>query len=404
MAGQTQNKAGAHGFKKKVSFLEHGMSYLRGMDIYGKSISLTYNGDDKYKTHIGGIASIICCSIIISYVVYLFYIMFTKRKTNISSSFLYTDVTKDVEILKPGLEGFDFAFDFKAGGVDYLADESYFTFTLKQVEQVWVNNTGSATTNRTKVDIPYGLWNGNFSHPDQDEVYRYGINEYYCPTSNEYSVAGTFFASNFNYIEFGLNKCVNATSSVTWKTTTEIEDVMKEARFSLAIENTVVNMKDYHNGIQKIIEDGLYWELVPSMRKKADIFIRKNEAVFEDSYVQLNYPDRSNFYQVVEHSDSFEAETDEGDILSIYFRFDKTSDIYERQVYSFAELIGQAGGFYGALLGIGALMISLFTERLFISSILRRIYQIDTWQERIRYDKKGLQKYSIAGKIFQNII
>jgi hypothetical protein len=83
--------------------------------------------------------------------------MFTKRKTNISSSFLYTDVTKDVEILKPGLEGFDFAFDFKDGGVDYLADESYFTFTLKQVEQVWVNNTGSATTNRTKVDIPYGL-------------------------------------------------------------------------------------------------------------------------------------------------------------------------------------------------------------------------------------------------------
>jgi len=169
---------------------------------------------------------------------------------------------------------------------------------------------------------------------------------------------------------------------------------MKNSRFSLAIENTVVNMKDYRNGVHKIVEDGLYWELVPTLRKKSDVLIRRNEAVFEDSYVQLGFPSEEEFFQVVEHSESFENESDEGDILSIYFRYDKVSDIYERQVYSFAELIGQAGGFYGALLAMGALMISLFTERLFVSSILRKIYQIDTWQENIRYNK------SKSGKVF----
>jgi len=167
---------------------------------------------------------------------------------------------------------------------------------------------------------------------------------------------------------------------------------MKQSRFSLAIENTVINMKDYKNGVQRIIEDGLYWEVVPSMRKKSNILIRKNEAVFEDSYVQLGFPDENDFYQVVDHLETFEAETDEGEILTIYFRFDRVSDIYERQIYSFAELIGQAGGFYGAVLAISGLMISLFTERLFVSSILRRIYQIDSWQERIKYENNSSTK------------
>ena len=161
---------------------------------------------------------------------------------------------------------------------------------------------------------------------------------------------------------------------------------MKNSRFLLAIENTVVNMKDYRNGVQKIVEDGLYWELVPTLRKKSDVFIRKNEVSFEDAYVQLGFPYEEEFYQVVEHSESFETESDEGEILNVYFRMDKVSDIYERQVYSFAELIGQAGGFYGALLAFSTLIISMITNRLFIGSILRKIYQIDTWQERVRYE------------------
>jgi len=202
MAGRAQKKI----FKKNQSILHYCLSYLKKADMYGKSIVLTYDGDNKYKTHIGGFTSIFVGGIILTYVGYLFYIMFSKSNTNISSSFLHTDVTKSVEILRPGLNGFDFAVDFKAGGVDYLADDSYFTFSMRQVEQVWVNSTGSAQTSRTKKDILYETCNENFSHPDQDEIKRYGIDQYYCPTSDDYSVAGSYFASNFNYVEMKLNK------------------------------------------------------------------------------------------------------------------------------------------------------------------------------------------------------
>ena len=84
---------------------------------------------------------------------------------------------------------------------------------------------------------------------------------------------------------------------------------MKDARFSLAIENTVVNMKNYTSALKGFINDGFFWELVPGLRKKTDINIRKNEAEFDDGYIQLGFPDKMEFYQVKESSNSFESES-----------------------------------------------------------------------------------------------
>ena len=371
-------------FRKKKTIFQKGLSFIKTFDIYGKNIVLTYNGDDKYRTHIGGVTSLIVGAIILAYVGYLFHIMFNKNDTSFSTTSLLNDVITDNEILTPAEEGFDFAFTFKSNGIDYLADSTYFTFTMKQVKQQWVNTTGSSTTKRTKDDVPFSICRDNFSYDDQSEVQRLGIDNYYWPTIDDYSVAGTFYSPNFHYIEIKLNKC----QGTGCKTDAEIEAAMKVTRFSMAIVNTVIDLKNYENSIQNTIDDGLFWDLVPSLRKRTDIFIRKNEAEFEDKYFQLGFPQEHEFFQVVERTDSFEAESDDGDILSLYFRYDKTSDIYERQIFSFAELLGQAGGFYGALFAGGSLLIFIFSERLFVSSVLKKIYQIDTWQEREMLTKK----------------
>ena len=167
-----------------------------------------------------------------------------------------------------------------------------------------------------------------------------------------------------------------------------MEALVKDSRFSIAFINTVIDLKDYNKPIQHVIDDGLYWELVPDIRKKTDIFLRKNEASFEDNFVQLGFPEEEEFYQIVETQSRFEAESSKGDVLSLYLRFDKTSDTYERKIFSAGELIGQAGGFYGALVGAGSLLLFIFSERLFTSSVLRKIYQIDSWQEREKLDRK----------------
>ena len=81
--------------------------------------------------------------------------------------------------------------------------------------------------------------------------------------------------------------------------------------------------------------------------------------------------------------DRIETETDDGDILSLYFRIDKVSDTYERKIFSLGELLGLAGGFYGALLTIGSFFLSVFSDKLFIGAVLRRIYQIENKDDEL---------------------
>ena len=172
-----------------------------------------------------------------------------------------------------------------------------------------------------------------------------------------------------------------------------IDEIMKASRFSMPIVNTIVDMKDYKKPIQYTLDDTLFWDLMPGTRKKTDVFIRQNDASFEDAYFQLGFPNEKQFYQVVDLDHRFEEESTYGDILSIYYRFDKTTDVYERKIYSLGELLGQAGGFFSALIGIGSLLLAIFSERLFVASVLRKIYQIDTWQEREKLDKNQRQKH-----------
>jgi mRNA-degrading endonuclease RelE of RelBE toxin-antitoxin system len=373
-------------FKKKKSLLTKILAIVRSFDMYGKDIVLTYKGDDKYRTHIGGFASIMVGVVILVYIVFLFQVMFTKGDTNYSKTSLYNDLVNNEEILHPAKDKFDFAFSFTASGVDYLSDPTYFSFEINQVEQTWTTSGATPTTNRVKTPISYTKWGYEyFNHDKLSDVSRLGINDYYWPTNDEYSVAGTFYSKVFNYIEVRLSKC----SGGGCKTNAEIETIMKQARFSMAIENTVIDLKDFSEPIQHIIDDGFFWELVPGFRKKTDILIRKNEAEFEDGYVQLGFSEQHKFFQVVNSNDYFESESSSGDVLSIYFNYDKESDIYNRQIFSFAELLGQVGGFYGSLIAIGSILIFIFSERLFAASILKKIYQIDAWQEKeMLSDKK----------------
>jgi len=169
-------------------------------------------------------------------------------------------------------------------------------------------------------------------------------------------------------------------------TPTQIETLLNKGKFSLAIVNTVLDFKNYDDPIQYVIDDSFHWEFYPNIRKKTELFIRKNQATFKDEILQSWSSKNSEFFQVIDSKDSFESVSTEGDVLSIYWRYDKVSDVYERKVYTLGDLLGQAGGFFGSLIAIGSLFLSIFSSRLFVSSILKKIYQIDTWQERERLD------------------
>lgn len=66
---------------------------------------------------------------------------------------------------------------------------------------------------------------------------------------------------------------------------------------------------------------------------------------------------------------------DNGLIASVFIRYDQRYNTYNRKVYSIMELLGDIGGLQQALVTIGFMFVTFFSRRIFISQIMREIYQ-----------------------------
>lgn len=60
------------------------------------------------------------------------------------------------------------------------------------------------------------------------------------------------------------------------------------------------------------------------------------------------------------------------------FTKDQLSESYERSVFSFFDLTGNLGGLFEVLELVGALFVEFFAGKIFLYSILSRLYQVDS--------------------------
>ena len=359
---------------------------IRGLDIYGKAIVLTYEGDETFKTHCGGMISTLIFMLLAAYTALQLRVLILKNDTTVSKSTVFKELINSNEVHNVGERDFVFGMSLNDNSNEYLNDPTYFTYSLRQVTQAYItDSSGSTSIDRNKTDISTTTCGTtSFKNADPNNIQRIGIDNYICPASLDYTIAANFFAPVFHYIEIKVSRCNNATSSVTCQDSTTIENVMKDSKFSLPIDNTFFDFGNYDNPVNHFLDEQFFWDLAPGFRKKTDIYIRRNEAVLIDDLVQLGQENEVDFFQVVDFREQFELEdlVDDFEFLSVFIRLDPKSDVYERRVYSIGDLLGQMGGVYESLMIIGAMFVGIFSERLFISAILRKIYQIDQIREK----------------------
>lgn len=138
-----------------------------------------------------------------------------------------------------------------------------------------------------------------------------------------------------------------------------------------------------YNIILMTSSSGIYFQVFVN---KSDLFVRDITAETLDQYIQLTGSKKYSFYSVIDSRDQIVLEDSKKQFMSVFIRLDSTSESYSRQVYSFSDLLAQVGGIYQSIFFIGVLFVGIFSERLFISSILRKIYQLDKIREdQIKY-------------------
>jgi len=101
----------------------------------------------------------------------------------------------------------------------------------------------------------------------------------------------------------------------------------------------------------------------------------------EDTLVQLGQKVEDSYFQVVNIKQYEDIYSDkDGYIVAVYLRSDRMFDKYERKVYDILTFLGDIGGLTEALISIGSLIVGFFTQKLFMSKIVRKIYHIRKYE------------------------
>ena len=297
---------------------------------------------------------------------------------------------KDGSVHEIGRNNLLFGISFVNGSFSQvLSDESYTTYTVKQVSQQYITDSNGDTDRvRTKTDMEMKVCEGDFSQVDQDTVERIGADQIMWPTHKNYTVAGNFYSPRYDYIEIKFYKWDNSTSSVTCQTPDDINTMLSEAQIQVTIQNAYFDIENYDNPVQYFLDDNYFWDLLPNFRKKSDLFVREGHSEIQDNFIQFFNEKELDYYAIVDSKEQLVLEDSDGEFMSIFIRLDSTAEKYDRQVYSFSDLLAQVGGIYQSFFFIGTLFVGIFSERLFFSSILKKIYQLDKIREdQISYSR-----------------
>ncbi|CDW83128.1 UNKNOWN [Stylonychia lemnae] len=349
---------------------------FKAFDWFGQTIQLTYKGEDSYKTMLGASVSFVLVLILLGFSIFKSIYLFSRYNPEVSKVSLIRDMTLG-EIFKPQETGFDFAF-----GLNKDLDPRIGHFTIRQYgvyETEQKDSSGKNIKKKTFRDLKFQKCLAeNFDFPDESEVVSKGISNYLCLTDTDYQFQGNYYSDNFEYLEIKLWKCKDTPQLKCYNQTT-INKYLDYETFNFAFINNYFDLTNFESGgqIRPFIDDQLFFEVESSRVKKTNFYIQSQEAELEDDLIQFGQSESISFHQVSnQRFYDNQYRPDEGYIVSVYLRFDNRYDVYSRKIYSILELLGDIGGLYGALVGIGFVFVGFISSRMFLSDIMKKIYQV----------------------------
>ncbi|CAI2382433.1 unnamed protein product [Moneuplotes crassus] len=343
---------------------------VRDRDMYPRPIAFTFKGKEEFRTLFGGLISMAIQVVIVLYAYIMLKIMIERNDTSKSVNTIVSDILNDKSPVSLNTTDFSFAFDA------FILDDDNFDFNNNEYFEIellqWIKQPDTGELSST--NIPYERCGTSlFQYYNQTEVQKLGIQEYLCPLSRNYIVQGNSLSTDFIYLEFNIVKCTEACPA-------DLEDKISRLRVEIPFVNTYFDFDDYTSPVKTYIDGRLVVDMLPGYVKRDDVFIQKNEAEIQDSYFAYQPGGSKKEFVEIHRVDSrLAVQIDDVDntIYKLLFVKDAETKSYERQVFSLLEVTGNIGGLFEILERTGGFLVALFSGRMFLFSILTKLYHVE---------------------------
>ena len=382
-------------------------SWIRSFDIYGKSISFTYKGEDQYKTLMGGCITIVIKVLMVVFAWNLALSMLNRNNTISSVNTIINDIRQDNELLN--LTDTEFSFIIRAHYKlnnrfrRLVRNDTIFSLSVNQYTRS--GSSENDNVNRTANPINIGLWSNEYFNASSafDSIFQTGGALLWLD-SYDFELKGNKLSSEFKYVDVTISKCQNSSESrIPWKPDSVIQEAIDSLQVSVFLIDQYLDLDSYDEPIKTYINDKYDYYGISGLMNEARFYIQQNEAKLNDHYLEYLNNDETEKFISIGKSDSLLRNSQETDVFKATFLKSEGNLIYERNVYTLLNLIGDLGGIFEILFIFGTVLTSTFNSKMFYYSVLSSLYQVDTekcgknhtFQIQRQFDNEFMQNYNI---------
>ena len=132
-----------------------------------------------------------------------------------------------------------------------------------------------------------------------------------------------------------------------------------------------------------------------------EITIQQNQATTADNLFYSFTSKTVQYYNV--NARSYRVENINANfqnkIARMYFNLDRTSESYERVVYSFIDMFGFLGGLFDFMFFLGLYFVDYFSDKMYHNSIFAKLYQVKSQDDDFGYESKRFDDFQNSPKL-----
>lgn len=263
---------------------------LRFLDVNGVDFTFWMSKDDKFKSMVGGVIFICISSVALFSTCYYTMQMFAREQPQILSQKMYQNTYTPYNL---DSTNFMFATNLDYGNATSLINRTDL-FNIQLTGNLNVRNESGYF--QPDYEIPLGPCTLEYfktftkAYHDID-----ASNLYLCPPPDfNFTLAGEFVSSVFNYIRIGVRRCVNGTKpNIICKSKAEQDAAIQNLRFHFSFRDNSDSPMNYNQPFTPFFNQ-MYWQLDPLLIKKTDLMMKTthiftdDNIMYSDSYEQVS--------------------------------------------------------------------------------------------------------------------
>ena len=347
---------------------------FQALDIFGVPPLFTIRGRATFQTQIGSSLTIVCATLILTYIIFFIDEMINHKSPNLNSIIYYEETPSEITLNK---NNFSFVFGLQTKEYKNFIDESIYKVNAYQSKLILNKNGVYNYENEPLKVIKCDEYKFEII---PEKFKKLPIENLYC-LSNNISLKGDYMQESWNFIQFNFMKCVNSTENENnCKSENEINTILNEGFIGMFIPDNAIESSKFKIPYRTYIRN-LYKEFSIKYYENIVLYFKLVEVITDSGYF---FDEKQSVY--FPSYDYYQNDLDINDLinfLTITIRVSSKREIHKRSYIKVQTIFSNVGGMLKIVLLIGEYSV-YFIRMLLYKNYILEFFNLDESEIRLK--------------------